>query len=255
MAGHSTWAQIKHKKAAIDARRGRLWTRLVREITVSARLGGGDPEGNARLRSAIDDARAANVPNDTIERAIQKGIGELEGESYEEVAYEGYAPGGVAVLVEAMTDNRNRTVAELRHLFAKHGGNLGESGCVAWMFDRRGLFVIDRSALDEEAAMELALELGVDDLALEEDGYELHTSPEDHARVRAELEARGVPLEVAQLAMIPQSWISGGDPHQEAKAQRLIEAIEEHDDVQNVWTNLDVVEAAAGDGVLAAQAS
>ncbi len=255
MAGHSKWAQIKHKKAAIDARRGRLWTRLLREVTVSARLGGGDPEGNARLRSAIADARGANVPNDTIERAIQKGTGELEGASYEEVAYEGYAPGGVAVLVETMTDNRNRTVAELRHLFSKFGGNLGESGCVAWMFERRGLFVIERSALDEEAAMELALELGVDDLSLEDDGYELHTSPEDYARVRAALEARGVPLDVAQLAMIPQTWIAAGDPGQEARALRLIEAVEDHDDVQNVWTNLDVLETAAGGGVLAAQAS
>lgn len=251
MAGHSKWAQIKHKKAAIDAKRGRLWTRLVREVTVSARLGGGDPEGNARLRSAIQDARAANVPNDTIDRAIQKGTGELEGESYEEVAYEGYAPGGVAVLVEAMTDNRNRTVAELRHLFSKHGGNLGESGCVAWMFERRGLFVVDRSALDEEAAMELALELGVDDLSIEDDSYELHSSVEDYARVREALEERGIQLEVAQLAMIPQNWISAGDAGQEARVLRLIEAIEEHDDVQNVWTNLDAVEAA--DGVLAAQ--
>jgi len=255
MAGHSKWAQIKHKKAAIDARRGRLWTRLVREVTVSARLGGGDPEGNARLRSAIEDARGANVPNDTIERAIQKGTGELEGESYDEVAYEGYASGGVAVLVETMTDNRNRTVAELRHLFSKFGGNLGESGCVAWMFDRRGLFVIERSALDEEAVIELALELGVDDLSIEDDSYELHTSPEDYARVRAELAARGVPLEVAQLAMIPQTWIAAADPGQEARALRLIEAVEEHDDVQNVWTNLDAEEATAGAGALAAQAS
>lgn len=252
MAGHSKWAQIKHKKAAIDAKRGRLWTRLLREVTVSARLGGGDPEGNARLRSAITDARAANVPNDTIDRAIKKGTGELEGETYEEVAYEGYAPGGVAVLVEAMTDNRNRTVAELRHLFSKNGGNLGESGCVAWMFERRGLFVIDRGAIDEEALMELALEAGVDDIAVEDESYELHTSVEDYARVREELERRGLALEIAQLAMIPQTWTAVGDPGQEARAVRLIEAVEDHDDVQNVWTNL---ETAAGESVLAAQAS
>ena len=191
MAGHSKWAQIKHKKAAIDAKRGRLWTRLVREVMVAARLGGGDPEGNARLRSAIQDAKDANVPNDTIDRAVKKGTGELEGASYEEISYEGYAPGGVAVLVETMTDNRNRTVAELRHLFSKNGGNLGDSGCVAWMFERRGLFVVDRSAMDEEALMELALAVGVEDFAVEDEGYELHSSVDDYARVRAILEEAG----------------------------------------------------------------
>lgn len=239
MSGHSKWAGIKHRKAAVDAKRGRLWTRLIREVMVSARLGGGDPAANPRLRSAIGDARAANVPNDTIERAILKGTGELEGVAYEEVAYEGYAPGGVAVLVEAMTDNRNRTVAELRHLFSKHGGNLGESGCVAWMFDRRGLFVIARAALDEEALMELALDLGVDDFSLEDDSYELHAAAEDYARVREEIERREVPLEVAQLAMIPQTWIAPEGDDDAARAQRLIEAVEDHEDVQNVWTNLD----------------
>lgn len=252
MAGHSKWAQIKHKKAAIDAKRGRLWTRLVREVMVAARLGGGDPEGNARLRSAIVDAKAANVPNDTIDRAIKKGTGELEGASYEEISYEGYAPGGVAVLVETMTDNRNRTVAELRHLFSKNGGNLGDSGCVAWMFDRRGLFVIDRSAMDEEALIELAVEVGVEDFSVEDEGYELHSSVDDYARVRAELERRGVPLEVAQLAMIPQTWMEAEDADAEARALRLIEAAEEHDDVQNVWTNLETREA--DESMLAAQA-
>jgi YebC/PmpR family DNA-binding regulatory protein len=251
MAGHSKWAGIKHKKAVIDAKRGRLWTRLLREVTVAARLGGGDPDSNARLRSAIQDAKGANVPNDTIDRGIKKGTGELEGASYEEVSYEGYASGGVAVLVEAMTDNRNRTVAELRHLFSKGGGNLGESGWVAWMFDRRGLFVIERSAMDEEALLELAVELGVEDFSVGDDGYELHRSADDYARVREELERRGVPLEVAQLAMIPQTWMEAEDAGAEVKALRLIEAIEEHDDVQNVWTNLESRET---DEVLAAQA-
>src|SRR5580693_9362461 len=172
MSGHSKWATIKHKKAATDARRGKLFTKLLREITVAARMGGGDPKGNPRLRSAVLEARSNSVPGDTIDRAIKKGTGELEGESYEEVIYEGYGPGGVAMLVEGMTDNRNRTASEIRHLFTRHGGNLGENGCVAWMFGRRGYFAIERSVMDEEKFMELALELGADDMAIEAEIYE-----------------------------------------------------------------------------------
>lgn len=247
MAGHSKWAGIKHKKAVIDAKRGKRWTKLIREVMVSARLGGGDPDFNPRLRSAIDDAKADNVPNDTIDRAIKKGTGELEGESYEEVSYEGYGPGGVAVLVEAMTDNKNRTVSELRNLFSRNGGNLGESGCVAWMFDRRGYFAVERNALTEEEAIELALELGVEDMDPGDEVYELFTAAEDYARVRGELEERGIPLAAKELAMIPQSTVEAGG--HTGSVLRLVEVLEDHDDVQHVWANLEVDE-----GVLATQA-
>lgn len=239
MAGHSKWANTKHRKAAVDAKRGKLFTKILREVTVAARMGGGDPDGNPRLRSAIQDARSNNVPNDNIERAIKKGTGELEGASYEEVSYEGYGPGGVAVLVEAMTDNKNRTVSEIRHLFSKHGGNLGENGCVAWMFDRRGSFFIERSSIDEEAFMELALELGAEDFVIDEDGYQLYTAPEDYMAVREALEAREeLEVSVKQLAMIPQSQV-----HVEEEAPavlRLMDALEDHDDVQHVWSNFDI---------------
>jgi YebC/PmpR family DNA-binding regulatory protein len=241
MAGHSKWAGIKHKKAAIDAKRAKRWTKLVREVIVSARLGGGDPEFNPRLRSAINDAKAANVPNDTIDRAIKKGTGELEGESYEEVTYEGYGPGGVAVLVEAMTDNRNRTVAELRHIFSRNGGNLGENGCVAWMFDRRGYFAVEAETLGEDEMMELALDLGVDDIESSSEGYELYTSPEDYAQVRQALEAREIRLAAKELAMVPQTWMEPGD--KASAVIRLVDALEDHDDVQHVWANVDVDEA------------
>jgi YebC/PmpR family DNA-binding regulatory protein len=248
MSGHSKWAGIKHKKAVIDAKRAKRWTKLIREVMVSARLGGGDPDFNPRLRAAVLDAKGDNVPNDTIDRAIKKGTGDLEGESYEEVSYEGYGPGGVAILVEAMTDNRNRTAAEIRHLFSKHGGNLGESGCVAWMFDRQGYFAIERDALSEEELMELALELGVEDIELGEEAYELFTAPEDYARVRDELERREIALAAAELAMTPQSTIEPGDKAD--TVLRLVDAIEDHDDVQHVWANFEVDE-----GVLAAQGS
>ncbi len=239
MAGHSRWAQIKRKKAVADSRRGKLWTKLLKEITVSARLGGGDPDGNPRLRAAVLEARAANMPQENIERAIKRGSGQLEGVSYEELTYEGYAPGGVAVLVEAMTDNRNRTVGELRHLFTRHGGNLGENGCVGWMFGKRGYFVLPRGAGSEEAIMDLALELGAEDVRTEEDAYELFSSPEDYAAVAAALEERGLPVESKSLAMIPQSTIAL--PAAEAqRVFRLLESLEDHDDVQHVWSNLEV---------------
>ncbi|HEX2251840.1 MAG TPA: YebC/PmpR family DNA-binding transcriptional regulator [Thermoanaerobaculia bacterium] len=242
MAGHSKWAGIKHKKALIDKKRAKRWTKLVREVTVAARLGGGDPAANPRLRSAVLDARSDNVPNDTIERAILKGTGELEGAAYEEITYEGYGPGGVAVLIEAMTDNRNRTVAELRHVFSRHGGSLGETNSVSWMFDRRGYFAIPKEAMDEEKVMELALELGVDDISTEGDEHELYTSFEDYARVREALEGREVPLTAKELAMIPQTSMDV-EGEQAARAMRLLEALEDLDDVQNVWANLSVDEA------------
>jgi YebC/PmpR family DNA-binding regulatory protein len=242
MSGHSKWSTIKHKKAATDARRGKLFNKLLREITVAARLGGGDVKANSRLRSAVLEARANSVPNDTIDRAIKKGIGELAGESaYEEVSYEGYGPGGVAVLVEGLTDNRNRTAGEVRHLFARNGGSLGESGCVAWMFNRRGYFSIPKGAMDEEAFMDLALALGADDIAIEEDRYEIYTPAEDFASTLEELERRGVPLEAKELAMIPQNHVPvPGD--RVSQLLRLLEALEDQDDVQKVWANMQIDE-------------
>jgi YebC/PmpR family DNA-binding regulatory protein len=242
MAGHSKWANIQHRKSAQDAKRGRRWTKILKEVTVAARLGGGDPAGNPRLRAAVQDARTDNVPNDTIERAILKGTGELEGQSFEEIVYEGYGPGGVAVLVEAATDNRNRTAAEIRHLFSRHGGSLGESNCVAWMFDQRGYFAIRRDALDEEAAMELAVDLGVEDLDTEGEDYELYTSKDDYARVREELEGRGLPLVAKELAMVPSTSVDVAGESAGA-AVRLLEALEDQDDVQKVWANLSIDES------------
>jgi YebC/PmpR family DNA-binding regulatory protein len=240
MSGHSKWSTIKHKKAATDARRGKLFNKLLREITVAARLGGGDVKLNPRLRSAVLEARSASVPNDTIDRAVKKGSGELAGEAaYEEVAYEGYGPGGVAVLVEGLTDNRNRTAGEVRNLFVRHGGNLGESGCVSWMFDRRAYFSIPRGTMDEEKLMELALELGVDDLAIEEERYEIYAPADAFASTLDELERRGVPLEAKELVMVPQNQISLPG-NRVAQLLRLLEALEDHDDVQNVWANLHV---------------
>jgi YebC/PmpR family DNA-binding regulatory protein len=242
MSGHSKWSTIKHKKATTDARRGKLFNKLLREVTVAARLGGGDVKLNARLRSAVLEARASSVPNDTIDRAIKKGTGELAGESaYDEVAYEGYGPGGVAVLVEGLTDNRNRTAGEVRHLFARNGGSLGESGCVSWMFSRRGYFSIPKSTMDEEAFMDLALALGAADIAIEEDRFEIYTPVEDFTNTLEELERRGVPLEAKELAMIPQNHVPvPGD--RVSQLLRLLEALEDHDDVQKVWANMQIDE-------------
>lgn len=243
MAGHSKWAQIKRKKAVTDARRGQLWTRILKEVTVAARLGGGDPAGNPRLRSAIDDAKANNVPNDNIDRAVQRGTGELEGVDYEEAAFEGYAPGGVAVLVETVTDNRNRTVSELRHLFSRHGGSLGEAGSVAWQFERRGEIALDREQLDEEQFVELALELGVEDLSTDGEAYELYTTVDDFHTVLDRLEERDLTPASRQLAMNAKAQVEL-DADAAGQALRLLEALEEHDDVQHVWANLEVDEEA-----------
>ena len=239
MAGHSKWAQIKRKKAVTDARRGKLFTKLLKEITVAARLGGGDPDGNARLRVAVQDARSSNVPNDNIERAIKRGTGDLEGYTFEEISYEGYGPGGVAVLIEAVTDNKNRTVAEIRHIFSKNGGSLGESGCVAWMFEKRGYFASDKGEIGEEQFMELALELDAEDVSIEDDVYEMFTTPDDYLRVKEALEEREVPLASHALAWIPKNLVSVASEKVESNL-RLVEAFEDHDDVQNVWVNLDL---------------
>lgn len=238
MSGHSKWSTIKRKKASVDAKRGKVFTRLLREVTVAARLGGGDPAGNPRLRAAIQEARGQNVPNDKLDRAIKKGTGELAGTALEEVIYEGYGPGGVAILVETMTDNRNRTVSEVRHLFSKHGGSLGENGCVSYMFDKRGYFLIEPETMDEEELMELALELDVDDISTDKGGYELFTAPEAYNEIREGLAEREIPVTVGELAMIPQTMVplSGEKLPQ---IMRFMEAMEDLDDVQNVWSNFD----------------
>ena len=242
MSGHSKWHSIKHKKGALDAKRGKLFTKFIKEITVAARSGGGDPEGNARLRKAILDAKAGNMPNDTIDRAIRRGTGEEEGVNYEEITYEGYGPGGVALLIQSMTDNRNRTVAEIRHLFSKNGGNLGESGSVGWMFEKKGYIVVEKSAKSEEELFELAIDAGADDLRDDEDNFEIITSPEAFEKVLAAIKGAGIEPQVAEIEMVPQNYIrlEGSDARQMLK---LMEALEDHDDVQKVSANFDISEA------------
>ena len=239
MAGHSKWKQIKHYKAAADAKRGALFTKLIREITVAARAGGGDPAGNARLRTAIDAAKARSMPKENIERAIKKGTGELAGETYSEVTYEGYGPAGVAVIVEAVTDNPTRTVADVRHKFSRGGGNLGATNSVAWMFERKGQIVLDASGLDEDAAMEAALDAGAEDLRREEDQYIVTTLPNDFHAVRSALETKGLRIEEAEIAMLPKNTVRVEGKDAEA-VLKLVEALEDLDDVQKVWANFDI---------------
>lgn len=241
MSGHSKWANIKHKKGKMDAIRGKVTTKISREITVAARMGGGDPTGNMRLKLALQKAKENNIPKENVQRAIQKGIGALEGSNYEELVYEGYGPGGVAVMVEIMTDNRNRTAADIRHLFSKHGGNMGESGCVSWMFKKKGLFVIEETACDEETVMMLALEAGAEDFKKEEDVYEITTAPEDFETVQNALEGQNIPTIVAQIRMIPDTTVELGNDDA-AKLTRLIDMLEDHDDVQEVYGNFDLPE-------------
>ena len=242
MSGHSKWHTIKHKKGALDAKRGKVFTKLIKEITVAARTGGSDPDANARLRKAILDAKAQNMPNDTIDRAVKRGSGELEGVNYEEITYEGYGPNGVAIMVETMTDNRNRTVAELRHLFSKNGGNLGESGSVAWMFDKKGLIVVDKEAKSEDELFEIAIEAGADDLQDEGEVFEIYTAPENFEAVDEAIKKAGVEPQASEISMIPQNYIKleGADAKQMLK---LYEAIDDHDDVQKVYSNFDIDEA------------
>lgn len=242
MSGHSKWHSIKHKKGALDAKRGKLFTKFIKEITVAARSGGGDPEGNARLRKAIADAKAGNMPNDTIDRAIRRGTGEEEGVNYEEITYEGYGPGGVALMVQSMTDNRNRTVAEIRHIFSKNGGNLGESGSVGWMFEKKGYIVVEKSARSEEELFELAIDAGADDLRDDEDNFEIITSPDVFDAVLTAVKGAGIEPHVAEIEMVPQNYVrlEGGDARQMLK---LMEALEDHDDVQKVSANFDISEA------------
>lgn len=242
MSGHSKWSTIKRKKAAVDAKRGKVFTRLLREITIAARLGGGDPAGNPRLRSAMQECKANNVPNDTVDRAIKKGTGELEGVAYDEITYEGYGPAGVAVLVETMTDNRNRTVGEVRHIFSRHGGSLGENGCVNYLFEKRGYFEIDPETMREEAFMELALELEVNDISTDKGSFEIFTLPERYDEVREALVERGVEM-VGELAMIPTTSVEVPD-EKVPQVLRFMEAMEDLDDVQNLWANFNASDSA-----------
>lgn len=240
MSGHSKWANIKHKKGAADAKRGKVFNKLIKEITVAARMGGGDPGGNPRLRSAIAAARAENMPKDNMERAIKKGTGELEGAVYEEITYEGYGPGGVAVLVECMTDNRNRTVAEVRSFFSKSGGNLGETGCVSWMFDKKGSLLVDKSIVDEEKLMDMAIEAGAEDVAEEDEDFQVITAPEDFPDVREALEKGGVSFIEASVSMIPKNVIEVADEKTAGQLLKLLENLEDNDDVQKVHANFDI---------------
>jgi YebC/PmpR family DNA-binding regulatory protein len=243
MSGHSKWHTIKHKKGALDAKRGKIFTKLIKEITVAARTGGsGDVDSNARLRKAVSDAKAQNMPNDTIDRAIKRGTGELEGVAYDEITYEGYGPNGVAVLIETMTDNRNRTVAELRHIFSKNGGNLGESGSVAWMFDKKGYIVVDKAARSEDELFEIAIEAGADDVQDDGEAFEILTAPENFEAVHEAVKAAGVEPQAAEISMVPQNYIKLEGA--EAKTMmKLYDALDDNDDVQKVYANFDIDES------------
>jgi YebC/PmpR family DNA-binding regulatory protein len=243
MSGHSKWHSIKHKKGALDAKRGKIFTKLIKEITVAARTGGsGDVDANARLRKAVNDAKGLNMPNETIDRAVKRGTGQLEGAAYDEITYEGYGPGGVAVMVESMTDNRNRTVAEIRHIFSKNGGNMGEAGSVGWMFDKKGYIVVDKADKSEDELFDIAIEAGADDMQDEGDVFEILTAPENFDVVHEAIKAAGVEPQAAEISMIPQTYIKleGAD----AKTMmKLYEALEDNDDVQKVYANFDIDES------------
>ncbi len=242
MSGHSKWHSIKHKKGALDAKRGKLFTKFIKEITVAARSGGGDPDGNARLRKAILDAKSGNMPNETIERAIRRGTGEEEGVNYEEITYEGYGPGGAALLIESVTDNRNRTVAEIRHIFSKNGGNLAAAGAVAWMFEKKGYIVVPQAAKTEDELFEIVTDAGAEDLRSDEDNFEIITTPSDFDGVLEAIKKSGVEPQVAEVEMVPKEYkkLEGTEAKQMLK---LMEALEDHDDVQKVSANFDISEA------------
>jgi YebC/PmpR family DNA-binding regulatory protein len=241
MSGHSKWHSIKHKKAAVDAKRGKAFTQIIKEITVAARIGGGDPNFNPRLRLAVDKAKGENMPKENIERAIKKGTGELEGYNLEEVSYEGYGPGGVAVFMEATTDNRNRTVGEVRHAFSKYGGNLGEAGSVSWMFDKKGYLVVERKDVAEETLLEIVLESGGEDVKEDGSNWEIYTAPEAFEPVREALKAKAVPIVAEELGMIPQTSVKL-EGKQAQQMLKLMDALEELDDLTNVWANFDIEE-------------
>lgn len=241
MSGHSKWASIKHKKAAQDAKRGKIFTKTIRELSIAARMGGGEPDTNPRLRKAIADAKAVNMPADNIKRAIMKGTGQLEGVSYEEIAYEGYGPGGVAIYVEALSDNKNRTVSELRHIFTRNSGHIGESGCVAWIFNRKGYIVVEREKASEDKLLEIILDAGAEDLREDGSNYEIFTPPEEFEAVVNALKEHDVELAASNLGYIPQNYVKL-EGKQAQQLLRLMEELEDHDDVQNVWANFDIDE-------------
>ncbi len=242
MSGHSKWSTIKHKKGAADAKRGKIFTRIIKEMTVAARLGGGDIDGNPRLRAAVAEAKANNMPKDNIDRSIKRGTGELEGVNYEELTYEGYGPGGVAIMVETMTDNTNRTTPEIRHVFEKCGGNMGTPGSVRFQFERKGYFAIEKSATNEDKLMEVALEAGADDLQTDDaDIFEIYTTPEAFEQVRQALEKNKIPTVEAKLGQIPSNYVKL-DEQKSKQMMRLLEMLDDQDDVQNVWTNFDIPE-------------
>lgn len=242
MSGHSKWHNIRLKKAKVDAQRGKMFTKLGREIIVAARNGGGDPNTNQRLRDIIQKAREASVPQENITRAIQRGTGELAGVQYEEVVYEAYGPGGVAIMMQVLTDNRNRTVSELRSMFTRNGANLGESGCVAWMFHSKGVIIVPRTAIDEDQLLEIVLEAGAQDMTSDQTSYEITTRPEDFDTVKAALAARNLPMDSAEVTMVPQNTVTvtGKDSEQ---VLRLMDLLEDHDDIQHVYANFDIPEA------------
>jgi YebC/PmpR family DNA-binding regulatory protein len=242
MSGHSKWATIKHKKGALDAKRGKIFTRLIKEIMVAAKAGGGDPDGNPRLRSAILAAKAENMPNDNIQRAIKRGTGEIEGASYEDITFEGYGPGGVAIIVEVLTDNRNRAVSEIRHAFSKNGGNLGETGSVGYMFSKKGVIIVAKSAAGEDKLTEIVLEAGADDLSADGDYWEILTSPKDFEAVRDAIKAAKLETESAEVTMVPSTY-QKLEGTQASAMMRLLETLEELDDTQNVYSNFEMDEA------------
>ncbi len=240
MAGHSKWHNIRHKKARMDAKRGQIFTKLIREITVAARQGGGDPEFNPRLRMAIEKAKEHNMPMENIERAIKRGTGELEGVTYEEVTYEGYGPEGVAIIVECLTDNRNRTTGEVRHIFSKYGGNLGTTGCVSFLFEEKGVIQVPKSEYTEEEIFEKAIEAGAEDVITEDDYYEIRTEPKELYAVKEALENMGVKIEKAELTKIPTTTVEIKDEETATKLMKLLDALEDNDDVQKVYANFDM---------------
>ncbi|MDA8238993.1 MAG: YebC/PmpR family DNA-binding transcriptional regulator [Nitrospiraceae bacterium] len=246
MSGHSKWSQIKHKKAHTDAKRGKVFTKIVKEISIAARIGGGDPDGNPRLRAVIEKAKEVNMPHDNVKKAIMKGTGELPGVSYEEFVYEGYGPAGVAIMIEVLTDNKNRTLPEIRHILSKHGGSLGETGCVSWMFDKRGYILVNKSKSSEDALMSVALEAGAEDMKSDpaEENYEIITAPEDISRVKEAVEKAKIPVESAEVTMLPKSYVVLDDKAAD-QTIRLMDALEENEDVQNVYSNFDIPDEVA----------
>ncbi len=240
MSGHSHWAGIKYKKAANDAKRGKVWSKLARMIIVAAKSGGGDPSANLSLRYAIDKAKAANMPKDTIEKAIKKGTGDVDGISFEEVLYEGYGPSGVAIMVEALTDNRNRTTPEVKRLLEKHGGSLGATGCVNWMFSKKGLITVNTANIDEEQLLEIALNAGADDMKTVGEVFEITCEPSAYEELKKALQEKEIPTEVAEISMVPQNTIPLNDEKTARKIISMMEAFDDHDDVQNAYANFDI---------------